>query len=422
MPGFDETENVIKYRIKEPGLFQKDSFRVKEIDKGISLVLGKLKNETTMTTQSIMFDKEKYDLEKAKKWIEEHKEDFEKKKCFAKTYNINNVEIFATGKWNGDTYTEKDLDEIVKAFNETKNEIKPFLKLGHDPKQKLLQKDGYPSAGWITNLKKVGNKIVATFSDVPEKVYQLIKNKAYKTVSSEIFWNLKHKDKTYKRLLSAVALLGSDMPAVTSLSDILNLYGFNTEDNFNKILNKNISIDYQLLKTYTISMEDHQMEEKVKELESQLKEYKTKEDEWKSEKEKLETYKKELDEKLSKVEEEKHEAEIKKFVSELESQEMCTPAMKEYITEYLNEDKKEYTIKEKKYDKKSLLAEILKLFRSAFDVNFDESSEEGERKERNTEEVLDKKIHEYSKEHDISYTEAYKEIINKLNESEGQDE
>ena len=63
-------------------------------------------------------------------------------------YNLDNVPIFATGKWkgknsakDGDVYTEKDLDEIVTAFSEIGNKIKPLMKLGHDSKQKMLQKD-----------------------------------------------------------------------------------------------------------------------------------------------------------------------------------------------------------------------------------------------------------------------------------------
>ena len=36
------------------------------------------------------------------------------------TFDIDNKEIFATGQWNGDPYTEKDLDNMVHAFEELK--------------------------------------------------------------------------------------------------------------------------------------------------------------------------------------------------------------------------------------------------------------------------------------------------------------
>ena len=61
---------------------------------------------------------------------------------------IKGVEIFSTGLWNGDKYTDKDLEDMVESFNAIgKTRVKPFLKLGHDNKQKLVQSDGLPAAG-----------------------------------------------------------------------------------------------------------------------------------------------------------------------------------------------------------------------------------------------------------------------------------
>lgn len=144
-----------------------------------------------------------------------------------KTYDISDVEIFAAGKYNGDEYSIADLDAMVESFAELSGKIKPFLKLGHDENQKLLQKDGMPAAGWITGLKRAGDKLMATFSAVPEKIYELIAAKAYGRFSSEIYWNLKDGQKKYPRVLKAVALLGADTPAVQTLDDFINLY---TED------------------------------------------------------------------------------------------------------------------------------------------------------------------------------------------------
>ena len=69
-------------------------------------------------------------------------------------YEIKDVEIFATGKWNGMNFTDKDLDAIIGSFGQDKIGFEPPLKLGHDKKQKLLQTDGYPAAGWVRSLKK----------------------------------------------------------------------------------------------------------------------------------------------------------------------------------------------------------------------------------------------------------------------------
>lgn len=147
----------------------------------------------------------------------------------SKVYDIDGVEIFKAGKWNGDNYTVDDIDEMVNSFNEIGGKIKPFIKLGHDEGQKLLQSDGMPAAGWVTNLRRVGDSLVAKLSNVPQKIYDLIVSKAYGRMSSEIYWNLKEGQKTYKRVLRAVALLGADTPAVTTLDDFINLYTDNIQ-------------------------------------------------------------------------------------------------------------------------------------------------------------------------------------------------
>jgi len=144
------------------------------------------------------------------------------------TRTIENWEIFAAGSWNGSggksTWTIEDLDSMVSAFAETAKEMKPYLKLGHSEKQALLQQDGYPAAGWVTALKRVGDRLVATVSGIPSKIYNLIKAKAYGRVSSEIYKNAELNGKKFSRILKAVALLGADTPAVTTLQDQIDLY------------------------------------------------------------------------------------------------------------------------------------------------------------------------------------------------------
>ena len=148
----------------------------------------------------------------------------EKKLDLPETYSINDVEIMAEGTWKGDEYNGKDLEEMVTTFNETKDKLKPYVKLGHTEKQKLIQIDGLPAVGWIDNLKKVGTKLLADISNVPKKIYELIKAGAYKRVSSEIFQNIEINKKKYKYALKAIAFLGANTPAVESLNDIMALY------------------------------------------------------------------------------------------------------------------------------------------------------------------------------------------------------
>lgn len=74
---WEETENQVRHRVENPDNFDPDTYRTKDIGKGISLVLGKLKNKNSkddpMVTQSVRFDmndkKEKWTSKKAKEWI-----------------------------------------------------------------------------------------------------------------------------------------------------------------------------------------------------------------------------------------------------------------------------------------------------------------------------------------------------------------
>lgn len=142
------------------------------------------------------------------------------------------AEIFASGQWNKDKYTEADLDQLASNFETLKDVVKPPAKIGHSEKQDMLKKEGLPAAGWVEKVEKVGNKLVATFRDVPKVIKDLIEKKAYKRVSAEIY--PKYKDprdgKMYKNVLRAVAFLGGDIPAVETLSDIASLYAKGTDD------------------------------------------------------------------------------------------------------------------------------------------------------------------------------------------------
>ena len=145
----------------------------------------------------------------------------QKNNAVEQTFNLSGVEIFSTGVWNGDRYTEKDLNAMVENFDDVGFE--PPIKLGHNEEQPELQ-DGQPALGYISKIYKVGSKLVADFKELPKKVYDAIKRGNYKRVSSEIYWNYKANGSTFNRVLKAVALLGADIPAVTNLESIEGLY------------------------------------------------------------------------------------------------------------------------------------------------------------------------------------------------------
>ena len=151
-----------------------------------------------------------------------------------KTFDmIDGIEIFKTGTWNGDTYTEVDLDNIIKNFNKMKVKQAVPIKLGHGEAQKMLRDEGLPAAGWVDNLTRQGNRLVASVKDVPKKVAELINKRAYKKVSSEIYPIYKDSDgNVLHKVLRAVALLGGDIPAVEGLADIRALYHQKGEQKF----------------------------------------------------------------------------------------------------------------------------------------------------------------------------------------------
>ena len=140
------------------------------------------------------------------------------------TTTVDNVEIFRAGVWNGDKYTVKDLQQVVSNFVNLTEHVKPPIKLGHGEDQSILKREGLPAGGWIKKLRLIGDKIVATITDVPKQLARLIKNKQYKRVSAEIYPEYEIAGKKYKNVLRAVALLGEDIPAIDSLKDVELLY------------------------------------------------------------------------------------------------------------------------------------------------------------------------------------------------------
>lgn len=148
-----------------------------------------------------------------------------------KTVLVKDVELMAAGTWQGHNcpeagckFTEDDIDEMVAAYQATIGEFDAPVKLGHDENQKLLQRDGYPAAGWVTNLRRVGNKLVGDLKDVPSVVAQLMASGGYRKRSSEIRPNAEVNGKKFKWVFSGLALLGADLPAVEGLGDIEKLY------------------------------------------------------------------------------------------------------------------------------------------------------------------------------------------------------
>lgn len=341
------------------------------------------------------------------------------------TEDLLNREIFSIADDpNGHHYTEKELEEMVQGFHETKEILKPYLKLGHDEKQKLAQKSGMPALGWIENLRKEGKKLIADFIKVPKKLVELIKAGAYRRVSAEIFWNMDVGEKKYKKLLKAVSLLGADTPACGDLEDIISLY----------------SADFQ---TYTSNAECHEYQFEtgkdgiLKEVGKNLKEEKKKMDELETLKKENETLKSQIEDfkgQVAKLTQEKEatvkqvemvqnelktkkEEEIKTQVNsiadKLIEEKHLLPAQKEGFCSLLFEMKnapetKKYKIGEEEKTSEEILTGLLS--NSQVVLNTGDKTEIGDVGQGEDNEATRKQAEAYQKEHNVSYPEALKAI------------
>jgi len=134
-------------------------------------------------------------------------------------YSID-AEIFAPGTWNKTwKFTTQDLHDIVANFEALAENHKVPLKFGHNDSQPMT--DGYPALGWVTKVwVNESDKLMARFDNVPGIVKKAFDAKMYRHVSVELDVDVEHRGKKYKYVLSAVALLGADIPAVNTLADL----------------------------------------------------------------------------------------------------------------------------------------------------------------------------------------------------------
>lgn len=128
------------------------------------------------------------------------------------------AEIFAVGVWNRMKFTLQDLKDIAANFEALAENHKVPLKFGHNEEQPMT--DGYPALGWVSKVWVEGQKLMARFESVPSIVFKAFDQKLYRHVSVELDVDVEHRGKKYKYVLSAVALLGADIPAVNTLADL----------------------------------------------------------------------------------------------------------------------------------------------------------------------------------------------------------
>lgn len=134
--------------------------------------------------------------------------------------NLQNVEIIKAGSWRAQTgrvnVTSAMLDQIVQNFA-TINQIAGYGvpgKLGHSSGV------GAPAYGWMSELARVGDTLVADFSDVPTEIVDAIAQRRYNSVSVEIYPKVEFDGKSFENVLGGVAFLGAEWPAVKGLKPL----------------------------------------------------------------------------------------------------------------------------------------------------------------------------------------------------------
>ena len=144
------------------------------------------------------------------------------------TKDIKNVQLATTGTFNASTgkvkFTRQDFDDMAAAAKALAGKVDFPLKLGHNEKQELLQEDGLPAAGWIENVRRIGNHLMVDFMRVPAKIADIMEAGGFRKRSLEAMRNVELAGTRFPFVLTGAALLGEELPAVDSLDDIAALY------------------------------------------------------------------------------------------------------------------------------------------------------------------------------------------------------
>ena len=126
---------------------------------------------------------------------------------------LTRMELMAAGTWNRIQFTIADLEGIAKAFDTLSLAGRIPLKLSHegpDARDDLLNKY---ALGWVRKVYVEGDRLLGDL-EVPDKVAHVINEGYLKFVSVELLRNVQADTRVIPWVLDAVALLGSDQPAV----------------------------------------------------------------------------------------------------------------------------------------------------------------------------------------------------------------
>jgi hypothetical protein len=133
-------------------------------------------------------------------------------------------EIFKLGTWkpgSGGSITADAayVGKMIQSYAELNSKVDGFsipLKKGHN---RIV---GEPAYGYAENvrLSDDGSTVLADFNDVDPEIVDQITKKKYNTVSVEIYPKIEYAGTVFENVLSGVALLGAEWPAVKGLKPL----------------------------------------------------------------------------------------------------------------------------------------------------------------------------------------------------------
>lgn len=151
--------NFIRVRIRNPKTIVEGTFRTIVISEteGIKAIIGKLKSDASGGThiQSVLFDKNKWTIERAKKWVEDHKDTL-KNMHYVKCGNCGKYFDYVAEKEAGMGYVKcpnckASVDQEGKAYSEKSQD--KYIDSGYIPEDKDTGKQE-PKWVWCKNCEQ----------------------------------------------------------------------------------------------------------------------------------------------------------------------------------------------------------------------------------------------------------------------------
>ena len=309
-------------------------------------------------------------------------------------------EIFSVGIWNGMKFVEQDLLNIESSFGALKDVLKIPLKLGHDDEQPLT--DGLPAIGWVEEVKynKDKKKLEAVFDIVSDKVIKAIEMNMYRTVSVELDVGVTYKEKQFEFVLTGVALLGAELPAVNNLNDL----GKFDRSVFTKS-GETLHFNLKNFKQEDDNMDEiEKLKKQMQELQDTIEMSKQESDQIKAENETLKAEKKQAEAEKEELKFTTAKSAIETSMEKLVKANKVLPAVREDFVKDIDKDN---------IDAKTIAAEMMFKSLMGKDEKAFDSEEEGLNKDEDQKQTFsaDQKLHLKAKEiqlekKDVSYSDA----------------